>query len=170
MSLSVDLQDLSCLLWEGNSSWMHISPLASIKMSNSGGVCGSGFAPWLSVSREFEQGPPHPEGSRAEAMPGQCQPADEFGGSSYHSFAIFWSLPAHLTFRYLTHETAPLGWESRAMSLALPFPVTFASLICRPTPPDWAAQEFPEKESRFPAEGRLLVPLLENYRHLDTRL
>lgn len=34
-------------------------------------------------------------------------------------------------------------------------------------PPDWAARECPKKKSFFPAEGGLLVPLLENYRHLD---
>lgn len=158
------------MLWEGNYSWMHISPLASIKMSNSGSVCESEFVPQLSVSHEFERGPCHPKGSWAEAMPGHCQPADELVGSSYDPLAICLSLPAHLMFRYSTHETAPLGWESRATFLALPFSVTFTSLICRPTPPEWAARECPKKKSFFPAGGGLLVPLLENYRHLETWL
>lgn len=145
MPLSLDLQDLSCLLWEGNYSWVHISPLASIKMSNSGSVCDSGFAPWLSVSLGFEPGPCHPEGSWAEAMPGHSQPVDKLRGSPYQPLAISLSLLAHLMFRYLTHETALLGWESRAMFLAFRFFITFASLISRPTCPGWAARVPQEK-------------------------
>lgn len=111
---------------------------------------------------------------RAGALSSRKQPSRSLAtvslrmtlGSSYHPLAVFLSFLAHLTFRYLTYETAPLGWEF----LALPFSVTFASLICGPAPPDWAAQEFPKKKSCFPAEGGLLVPLLENYRHLDTWL
>jgi len=170
MSLSLDLQDPSSLLQEDNYNWMHISPLASIKMSNSGSACDRGFVLWLSVSHEFEQGPHHLESSREEEMPGPCQAMDELGGSPYHPLAIFSSSPAQLTFRYLTYGTAPLAWERRVALPALLFSVTFASLICRPTPPDQDAQESPKKTSCFPAEGGLLVPVLESCRHLDIQL
>lgn len=123
------------------------------------------------VSHKLKQGPCHPKGSQAEAMSGHCQPMDELEGSSYHPLVIFWSLPAQgWMFRYLTHKTAPLSWESRAVFLVLPFSVTFVRLTCRPAPPDGVAQDFPKKKSFLPAEGVSLVSLLENYRHLDTCL
>lgn len=64
MSLSLDLQDLSCLWWEDNYSWLHFSPLASFKMSNSGSVHDSRFAPWVFCQPQ----------AQARALPPQRQP------------------------------------------------------------------------------------------------
>lgn len=48
--------------------------------------------------------------------------------------------------------------------------ITFANLICWPASPDWAAEQLPKKKSFFSPKEGLLVPLLENYRHLTTWL
>lgn len=64
MSLSLDLQDLSCLWWEDNYSWLHFSPLASFKMSNSGSVHDGRFAPWVFCQPQ----------AQARALPPQRQP------------------------------------------------------------------------------------------------
>lgn len=119
--MNLDLQDISCLWWEGNYRWIDISFLSSIKMTDSGSGFDSGLVPRLCVSHKFKQGPCHPDSSPAEAIPAHRQPGVELRGSSYHPLAIFVNLPAHLAFRCLTNETAPLGCEREATFLALPF-------------------------------------------------